>query len=71
MQIWPRRVHRQWDPSWYLRLAAGGGANRARLARVDAATRADVLKRLGCALNRLGPADLLFEGEVLCAIATA
>src|SRR5262249_12534022 len=32
-RIWPRQLRRQWDPSLYLRLAAGGGANRSRLAR--------------------------------------
>jgi hypothetical protein len=70
MRIWPRQLRRQWEPFSYLRFAAGGGANRARLARVDAATRADVLMRLEHALDGLGSADLLFEGEVLCAIAT-
>jgi SAM-dependent methyltransferase len=69
-RIWPRRLSRQWDRSSYLRLVVGGGASRVRLSRVDAATRTDVLERLERAVERLPPDDLLFEGEVLCAIAT-
>ena len=41
-----------------------------RLSRVDADTRADALARLERAVARLDPEDLVFEGEVLCAIAS-
>jgi hypothetical protein len=36
----------------------------------DAAARADVLARLRRGLDPLGPGDLLWEGEVICAVAT-
>ena len=70
VRIWPQRLRRQWDRSSHLRLASGGGASRVRLSRVDADTRADALARLERAVARLDPEDLVFEGEVLCAIAS-
>jgi len=69
-QIWPQPVRRQWDRSSYLKLASGSGASQIRLSKVDAATRAAAFTSLQDALERLGPDALLFEGEVLCAIAT-
>src|SRR5258707_1064079 len=69
-RIWPERLRRQWDRSSFLELASGGAANRVRLSLVDAATRTDVLARLRLGLERLAPADLLWEGEVICAIAS-
>ena len=69
-RIWPERLRRQWDRSSFLELASGGAANRVRLSLVDAATRTDVLARLRLGLERLAPADLLWEGEVICAVAS-
>jgi len=69
-RIWPERLHRQWDRSSFLELASGGAANRVRLSLVDAATRRDALARLRLGLERLAPEDLLWEGEVICAVAS-
>ena len=68
--IWPERLHHQWYRSSYWELATGWGANRARLSRVDAATRACVLARVQSGLSRLAPQDFFWEGEIICAVAT-
>jgi SAM-dependent methyltransferase len=69
-RIWPHRLRHQWDRSSYWELVTGGGANRARLSRLDTATRASALERARDALDRLRPADFHWEGEVICAVAT-
>ena len=50
-------------------LASGWGANRVRLTRVDAATRAEVLARMRSGLDRLARQDFLWEGVLICAVA--
>jgi SAM-dependent methyltransferase len=72
--LWPQRIwrhplRRQWDQSSYWDLATGWGANRARLSRIDDDDRASLLDRLRSGLDRLHPADFLWEGEVICAVA--
>ena len=52
-------------PGIVLELATGGGANRA-----DATTRAGVLARAHSRLAQLVPQDYLWEGEIICAVAT-
>jgi SAM-dependent methyltransferase len=69
-RIWHERLHHQWDRSSFWQLAIGWGVNRARLSRVDAATRAGVLARAQSGLTRLAPQDFWWEGEVICAVAT-
>jgi len=69
-RIWRQALRRQWDRASYLRLASGGGASRVRLSLVGSATRADVLALLRRGLEHLSPGDLLWEGEVICAVAT-
>jgi SAM-dependent methyltransferase len=69
-RIWQQRLHHQWDRSSYWELATGWGANRLRLSRVDAATRAGVLARVQNGLDRLAPQDFRWEGEIICAVAT-
>lgn len=68
-RLWSERLRRQWDRSSFLELVSGGAANRVRLSLVDAATRTAVLARLRLAIERLAPEDLLWEGEVICAVA--
>jgi SAM-dependent methyltransferase len=69
-RIWPHRLRHQWDRSSYWELATGWGANRARLSRLDATTRASALERARDALGRLDQDDFQWEGEVICAVAT-
>lgn len=69
-RIWQQRLHHQWDRSSYWELATGWGANRLRLSRVDAATRAGVLARVQNGLDRLAPQDFRWEGEIISAVAT-
>ncbi len=69
-RIWPERLRHQWDRDSFLELVSGGAANRVRLSLVDAATRKDALARLKLDLERLAPEDLLWEGEVICSIAS-
>lgn len=69
-RIWTERLHHQWDQSSYWALATGWGANRTRLSRVDAASRASVLARAHSRLGQLAPQDYLWEGEIICTIAT-
>jgi SAM-dependent methyltransferase len=68
-RIWSRRLCHLWDRSSYWELATGWGVNRARLSRVDAATRASVLERARSGLGRLDAAEFQWEGEVICAVA--
>lgn len=68
-RIWPERVRREWDRVAFLRMATCGAAGQTRLSRVDAATRAALIVRMGAALDNLAADDLIFEGQVLCAIA--
>ncbi len=69
-RIWYERLHHQWDRSSFWELASGRGANRARLSRVDAATRSGVLTRAQSGLDQLAPQDFLWEGAVICGVAT-
>jgi rhodanese-related sulfurtransferase/SAM-dependent methyltransferase len=69
-RIWCERLRRQWDHSSFWELATGGGANRVRLSLISARARAAVLDRAQTALSRLVPQDFLWEGEVICAVAT-
>ncbi len=70
LRIWSQPLRRQWDRATYLRLASGLGAGQIRLSLASPAVRAKVLSRFRHDLDRLDPADLLFEGEVCCAVAT-
>jgi SAM-dependent methyltransferase len=69
-RIWNQRLHHQWDRSSFWELASGSGPNRLRLSRLTPAARAGVLARAKNALGQLGPQDFLWEGEVICAVAT-
>jgi len=68
-RIWMQRLRRQWNRSSFWQLATGSGVNRTRLALVDAATRSEVLACLRNRLERLGPQDFVWTGEVVCAVA--
>lgn len=69
-RVWAERLRHQWDQASFWELATGGGANRARLSRVDATTRAGLLARAHSHLGQLVPQDYLWEGEIICAVAT-
>ncbi len=68
-RIWCQRLRHQWDRSSFWELASGGGANRLRLSRLDAAARSAVLADAQNGLDRLAPQDFLWEGAVICAVA--
>ncbi len=69
-RIWTERLRHQWNRSSFWELASSWGANRARLSRLDATTRARVLARAHSRLGQLTPQDYLWEGEIICAVAT-
>ncbi len=69
-RIWPQQLRRQWDASSFWQLATGSGVNRSRLDLVDAETRSAVLTRFRNRLADLQPDAFLWQGEVLCAVAT-
>jgi len=69
-RVWLKRLRHQWDRASFWELARGWGANQLRLSHVDAATRARVLARAQSGLSRLAPQDFLWEGTVICAVAT-
>jgi SAM-dependent methyltransferase len=68
-RIWPHRLRHQWNRSSYWELVTGWGANRARLSRIGAGTRARALEHARRSLDRVDPAGFLWEGEVICAVA--
>lgn len=69
-RIWPERLRHQWDKSSFWELASGSGPDRLRLSRLAPAARAGVLARAKNVLGQLAPQDFLWEGEVICAVAT-
>jgi SAM-dependent methyltransferase len=69
-RIWCERLHHQWDRSSFWELASGSGANRFRLGLLGPVARAGVLARVHSGLGRLTPDDYLWEGEIICAVAT-
>ena len=69
-RIWHDRLHHEWDRSSFWELASGSGSNRIRLSQLGSAARAGVLARLTSTLSQLGPGDFVWEGEVICAVAT-
>jgi len=69
-RIWCQRLRHQWDRSSFWELASGCGPNRLRLSRVDATARSAVLTRAQSGLNQLAPQDFLWEGAVICGVAT-
>ena len=69
-RIWHDRLHHEWDQSSFWELASGSGSNRIRLSQLGSAARAGVLARLTSTLSQLGPGDFVWEGEVICAVAT-
>jgi hypothetical protein len=69
-RIWTERLRHRWNRSSFWELATRRGTNRARLSRLDATTRARVLARAHSRLGQLTPQDYLWEGEIICAVAT-
>jgi hypothetical protein len=69
-RIWHDRLHHEWDRSSFWELASGSGSNRIRLSQLGSAARAGVLARLTSTLSQLGAGDFVWEGEVICAVAT-
>jgi SAM-dependent methyltransferase len=68
-RIWTERLQRQWDPESFWALATGSGVNRQRLDLIDRERRSQLLARFRGQLNKLGPEDYRWEGEVICAMA--
>jgi hypothetical protein len=69
-RIWHDRLHHEWDRSSFWELASGSGSNRIRLSQLGSAARAGVLARLTSTLSQLGAGDFVWEGAVICAVAT-
>ena len=69
-RIWRERLHHQWDRSSFWELASGSGANWFRLSLLNPVTRAGVPARVQSGLGRLAPEDFLWEGEIICVVAT-
>jgi hypothetical protein len=69
-RVWPERLRDQWNRSPFRGLASGSGPNRVRLSRLAPAARAGLLARANDALAQLAHEDFLWEGEVICAVAT-
>jgi SAM-dependent methyltransferase len=67
-RLWEQRLRRQWNRTSLLALATGAGSYRVRLNRVDGEQRAEVLARLKRHIDHAKPADLLWEGDIICAI---
>ena len=70
-RIWPERLCHQWGRSSFRALASGSGSTWVRLSRLEPAARAGVLTRLDRTLGQLAPQDFVWEGEVICAVASA
>jgi SAM-dependent methyltransferase len=69
-RIWRQQLHHQWDRFSFEKLASGSGQNQVRLARLAPAARTRVLARARRGLDGLAPQDYLWEGEIVCAVAT-
>ena len=68
-RVWSERLRRQWEPGSFWARASGSGVNRQRLALLDPDARSELLARLRTLLNKLGPEDYRWEGQVICAVA--
>ena len=67
-RLWEQRLRRQWDRTSLWALATGAGSYRVRLNRVDGELRSEVVARLKRHIDHAEPADLLWEGDVICAV---
>jgi hypothetical protein len=59
----------QWTPDTYFQLATGSGTNRLRLDVLYERTRADTLDLARSRPSSLEPKDLVWSGDVVCAVA--
>ena len=68
-RVWIETLSHEWTPATYFELATGSGLNRLRLQVLDDQARTDVLARARDHLSALPPADFVWSGQVVCAIA--
>jgi hypothetical protein len=69
-RVWIEALNHQWTPDTYFQHAEGLGLNRVRLDVLDEQARAETLNRARVRLSSLEPEDLLWSGDVVCAVAT-
>ena len=70
VRVWVEALSHQWTAETYFQLATGSGMNRVRLDVLDEPTRAATLDLARTRLSSLEPKDLLWSGDVICAVAT-
>lgn len=70
LNMWVEHLSHQWTPDTYIQLASGSGMNRLRLDALDEQTRADTLGLAHRRVSSLEAKDLLWSGDVICAVAT-
>jgi SAM-dependent methyltransferase len=68
---WTEKLERRWDADSFWALVTGSGVNRQRLDQVSPAARTELLEQVRERIGRLGPDDFIWEGEVVCAVASA
>lgn len=68
--VWRERLEHTVTPGQFLELRACSGCNRARLARLDAASRRAVVDSVRARLAKLQPADFTFRADVICSTST-
>ena len=69
-RVWIEPLRHQWTPETYFQLATGSGMNRLRLEVLDEQARAETLDLAHRRLSLLEPEDLVWSGDVVCAVAT-
>ena len=68
-RVWIEPLTHQWTPDTYFQLATGSGMNRQRLDVLDEGARAETLDVARSRLSSLEPEDLVWSGDVVCAVA--
>lgn len=69
-KIWVEKLSQQWTADTYFQLATGSGMNRVRLDVLDDQARTSTLELAHQRLASLAPEELLWSGDVVCAVAT-
>ena len=69
-RVWIESLRHQWTADTYLQLATGSGMNRHRLDVLDEQSRTATLDVARRRLSSLKPNDLLWSGDVICAVAS-
>jgi SAM-dependent methyltransferase len=68
-RVWIERIEHHWDVTRFMALHTRFGETKRKLETLDPDERESLLDRIKARMARLGPADFLYRGSAICAVA--